>query len=224
MPLSVVSFSTYLTTVEGLTWRPHDYDARDFVHAIKDFDIAGFAFVRRRDTWHQFENASRHEVLDWFAEMVADHFERSPLGGPFALVPVPGSKADLGFEGTPRTAVIAMVVAGQLASARGVRDVLRWDAPSPAARLAGGVRDAAWLYDKLHLTAPMRGERVVLIDDVVTTGGHLRACTAKLRSDGAEVLLAICAGRADSAQVADPFAVRSEELDDFWPSEGAQSR
>jgi hypothetical protein len=218
MPLSVVSFSTYLTTVEGLTWRPHDYDARDFVHAIKDFDIARFAFVRRGDTWHQFENPSRHEVLEWFAEMVADHFERSPLGGPFVLVPVPGSKADLGFEGTPRTAVIATVLAGQLASARGVRDVLRWASPVPPARLPGGVRDAAWLYEKLRLTGPMRGERVVLVDDVLTTGGHLRACAARLRSRGAEVLLGICAGRADTAQVADPFALRFEELDDFRPS------
>ena len=64
----------------------------------------------------------------------------------------------------------------------------------------------------------VEGRRVVLVDDVLVLGGHLRACAAKLKAGGADVVLAMCAGRADQIPVADPFAARCETLDDFEPS------
>ena len=217
MPLPVVSFSSYLTAVDGVSWRTADYDARNFVHAIKDHDIATFACVRRGTEWREFDNWNRQEVVFWFADMVAEHFARHPLAHPFILVPVPGSQADLRFDGSSRMAAVARAIAGQLPAAYGVQDVLRWESPMLPATAWGGRRDAAFLYERLRITSRLNGERVVLVDDVVTTGGHLRACAARLRSQGAEPLLGICAGRADPVQVVDPFAVRQEELDDFQP-------
>jgi hypothetical protein len=38
-----------------------------------------------------------------------------------------------------------------------------------------------------------------------------------LRAAGADVLMAVVAGRADLAQVPDPFAERSEDVDDYEP-------
>ena len=60
-----------------------------------------------------------------------------------------------------------------------------------------------------------QGEQVVLVDDVLTLGGHLRACAAKLREEGADVLLGLCAARADQIPAKDPFAVRCEILSDL---------
>jgi hypothetical protein len=217
MPLPVVSFSTYLTAVDGVSWRTADYDARNFVHAIKDHDIATFACVRRGTEWREFDNWNRQEVVFWFADMVAEYFGRHPLPHPFILVPVPGSQADLRFDGPSRMAAVARAIAGQLPAASGVQDVLRWESPMLPATACGGRRDAAFLYERLRITTRLNGKRVVLVDDVVTTGGHLRACAARLRSEGTEALLGICAGRADPVQAVDPFAVRQEELDDFEP-------
>ena len=45
--------------------------------------------------------------------------------------------------------------------------------------------------------------RLALADDVLTSGGHLRACAAKLLQRGHRVDAALVAGRADQTQVAD---------------------
>ena len=150
MSLSVISFSTYLTSTDGLTWRADDYNARDFTLAIKDRDIAGYAFVRCRGSWRRFENANRQDVVGWFGEMVAEYCERNPPATPFVLVPVPGSNVELGFGGLPRTTRLANEIASTLLSRPIVRDVLRWESPIPPSRSANGTREAGFLYDRLR--------------------------------------------------------------------------
>jgi predicted amidophosphoribosyltransferase len=217
MPLPVVSFSTYLTTTESVTWRSDDYNARDFVLAVKGREIAGYAFVRCRGAWRRFDNASRQDVVRWFGEMVAEYAEREPLPSPFVLVPVPGSQTDLQFCGISRSTLLATAIANAVSPAPTVRDVLRWEMPIVSSRLMAGTRDVGALYRRLRVIACVEGEHVVLVDDVLTLGGHLRACAAKLRAHGANVVLGLCAGRADQMQVPDPFGVRSEQLEDFVP-------
>jgi hypothetical protein len=216
MPIQVVSFSTYLTAVDRVTWRHDDYNARNFIHAIKGREIGNWGFVHSGGQWRRFDNANRQEVVRWFGEMVADYLGRGSLE-PSALVPVPVSTADLRFDGVQRTATLAHAIAAALPRGLAVRDILRWDYRLSSASSQGGVRDARWLYDRLRLTAGMTAERVILVDDVMTSGGHLRASAARLRAAGAHVVLGVCAGHSDPAQVADPFAVRHDTLDDFNP-------
>ena len=221
MPLPVISFSTYLTTTDGVVWRPDDYNARDFVLAIKGREIAGYAFVRCRGSWRRFENTNSEDVVGWFGEMVAEYAERQPLPHSCILVPIPGSQVDLRFQGVPRVTVLAHAIAAALPSAPPVRDVLRWDTPIVSSRLLAGTRDVAALYRRLRLIEPVEGQQVVLVDDVLTLGGHFRACAAKLRKEEADVLLGLCAGRADQIPAEDPFAVRREILDDLSPERKA---
>jgi predicted amidophosphoribosyltransferase len=60
---------------------------------------------------------------------------------------------------------------------------------------------AETLYRNLVLLDEVRGGHVCLVDDVVASGGHLRACAAKLRRSGVDVGIAIVGGRADDARV-----------------------
>jgi hypothetical protein len=63
------------------------------------------------------------------------------------LVPVPGSKVDLEFVGTPRTAQLAEAIAAALDEDAFVADVLRQSEPIPSANEEGGTRNASELFD-----------------------------------------------------------------------------
>jgi adenine/guanine phosphoribosyltransferase-like PRPP-binding protein len=90
----------------------------------------------------------------------------------------------------------------------------------PTAHQAGGTRDPQELYGRLRLalpTLPQDGANVVLVDDVLASGGHLRAAAAFLNDCGANVIAAVCAGRADHTEAGDiePFKTRTDVLPDF---------
>ena len=101
----------------------------------------------------------------------------------------------------------------------GVFDLLRWAEAMPPAHLIGGTRDPQELYSLLRLRTRdlPRLPPVVLIDEVLASGGHLRAAAAFLADCGAQVALAICAGRAELTlgPLERPFSVRADVLPDF---------
>ena len=56
-----------------------------------------------------------------------------------------------------------------------------------------------------------------MLDDVMTTGGHIRAAARLLRDHGATVDLALVAGRSSQSEdIEDAFRVPPELLDDDW--------
>jgi adenine/guanine phosphoribosyltransferase-like PRPP-binding protein len=90
----------------------------------------------------------------------------------------------------------------------------------PSASEEQGPRHPAELYPHLCVTGRLiirPGHQYVLVDDVLTSGGHLRAAAAFLRASGADPVLAVCGARADSVAQADPFQRRIDELEDFEP-------
>ncbi len=94
-------------------------------------------------------------------------------------------------------------------------DALRQIAPIASAHKEGGTRDAAALYRNLRLVVPSVVGEVVLVDDVLTSGGHLRAAAAMLV--GASVEFAICAGRSRDTPADNPWELVHIELMDFEP-------
>jgi hypothetical protein len=116
-----------------------------------------------------------------------------------ALMPIPDSTCSVASKAAP-TLILAAALRDTLMPGQGVFDLLRWAERIPPAHLVGGTPDPQELYSLLRLRAHdlPRLPPIVLIDDVLASGGHLRAAAAFLADCGARVQMAICAGRAES--------------------------
>jgi hypothetical protein len=220
MPLRIVSCCTYLTGTDGIAWRRRDYDAHDFVMAVKGRSIEGFARIPCRGRIHRLDDHNRDCALRLFAEIIADLApSEAGLLRPLVLIPVPNSHCDVRSARPPRTRAQAEALAGALGSGATVWDGLRWIEPEIAARQVGGTRNPQVLFERLVpvMPLPAQATRVVLIDDVLAMGGHLQACAAVIRCHGLEAAVGAVAGRSDPVPADDPFAVRIDVLEDYMP-------
>jgi hypothetical protein len=159
-------------------------------------------------------------AASWFGRMAAARLTRNPVGR-CSIVPIPNVSCALSSPRPPKTHALAIALADVLEPGTAtVLDVLRWVRPMPSAHQAGGTRDPQELYGRLRLTLPRLphdNANVVLVDDVLASEGHLRAAEAFLSDCGANVLVAVCAGRADDTEAGDlePFKTRIDILPDF---------
>lgn len=131
-----------------------------------------------------------HAALDLAPALAARLAEQvQAAGGPAAdlLLPVPLAPARLRERGYNQAAVLAAQVARRLGVSSAPRWLLRLrDTPHqialPRERRAANVRDA-FAVEPLAL-AGLRGRRVALVDDVMTTGATLRVLAGVLRQAG----------------------------------------
>lgn len=217
MPLKVFCCCTYRTS--GRDWTQRDWAACFFIKALKNKPLKGYARVPLPDgTQAYLDNTTAANAPEWFAEIVAKRIRWHTLG-PVALVPIPDSSCALGNPAVPRTLAMANALADRLRDRAVVSDILRWNAARPSVHQAGGTRDPGLLYARLRLARPAAiDRRSVLIDDVLSSGGHLQAAAAFLSRHGSDIAGGICAGRADNEFVGeDAFAMRIESIPDFSP-------
>lgn len=216
MPLTVVSFATYLTSIET-QWRDGDYGAHKFVKAVKGKPFKSAARIPVVGTLRYLDMSTANNSLGWFAEMANAYLWEKQTPGPLVLVPLPNSPCALNTNIIPRTFFQAQALAQRLNSTT-VLDCLRWKVAKESASGGGGTRHPQELYDNLALTAPVpQGTQLIIIDDVRTTGGHLKAARAMLLEQNGYCELAICAGRTVRNQNEEPFSRLEEEIDDWWP-------
>jgi hypothetical protein len=218
MPVRVVSCYTYRTSLDS-PWSDAHHSVNQFVDALKGRSVRGYGhvLVNRTLPKRRMEAASAHMAIQWFGEMAAQILAEQHVNKGTVLVPIPNCDCTQAVQSS-RTAALAEAVARQSDLVEGLADVLRWDEVMPSASSEKGPRDPFILYAHLHLTDRLNTHRAhVLIDDVLTTGGHIRACAAFLRANGAPVRLVICGARSDATPQDDPFQIRVDELDDFVP-------
>ncbi|WNG49178.1 phosphoribosyltransferase [Archangium minus] len=219
MALTVACFASYLTNVTK-AWRDEDHSASMFIKAIKGKPFKGYGHVPVRGWNTRFDHNNRHVTHTFFGKMAADHLDDVGMTMvPLCLVPLPSSDAVQGTSFTRFPARdLALAVQRELAK-KGetvqIDDILRWKMAKQPSH-AGGTRDAQELYENLVLTAaPSEGVVHVLVDDVCTGGGHLRAAKRRLEDADATVDYAVCAGRTVQIQPKDAFAVITEKLPDL---------
>lgn len=217
MPLHVVCFSSYLATIH-ISWRSDDWYSHKFVHAIKGHELNGYAYIPVLGNVRRLNNANRDSAIDWFAEMVGDYFARKKIVPPFGLIPIPNSKCTKSSSTKPQTLRLARAIAKRIGEGVEVEDCLRWKKDLGSASSEGGPRDAGVLYDNCAVIDELDEDiPYILVDDVLTSGGHLQACAARVRNVDAEVSLAVCAGRTSYEQPKNAFAIIEETLADYEP-------
>ena len=215
MPLKVVCFCRYLTVVD-IAWRPDDWNALKFIHAIKGRRINGYAEVPILGTRKRLNKANLDSAIDWAGLLVTEYFHKNNIRPPFTLVPVPPSTCTQAYRGSSRTLVLARTIARNAKSEIKVVDCLRWRKRQLAAS-RGGPREPEILYPNLALTKRLDTVHHILVDDVKTSGGHLQACAAALRNGGAKVRIALCIGLTVHDQSKPPFGTTVETICDYNP-------
>jgi hypothetical protein len=218
MSLTVFCCCTYRTA--GETFTQADWGALKFIKAIKSKPVNGYAQVPVfGQSKREFLNATTaSQAPDWFGRMVANGLRWSSVGA-VTLVPIPNSACDSSAAQLPKAFILATAAAAHIGDKASVADVLRWKVAKVPAH-QGGTRDVEKLFQNLALArnAELPSQPIILVDDVMTSGAHLRAAAAFLRARGANVAYALCAGRADNAFLGtNAFAFRMEELEDYTP-------
>jgi hypothetical protein len=215
MPLTVFCCCTYRTIRRDWTWR--DWSACWFIKALKHKPINGYAHVPLPHDRRAFlDRTTSANAPTWFAEIAAARIDWSHVG-PVAFVPIPDSCCGIDEPAVPRTLRMATALVIRLGDNTSTADILRWTAAMPSSHRAGGTRDPSVLYNRLTLISGVPQEKqLMLVDDVLASGGHLRAAAAFLQDHGGHVVGAICGGRADNEVLdEDAFAARVELLPDL---------
>jgi len=217
MAIRVVSFCFYFAA-RHVPWRQQDWDTYKFVQALKGNELSGYGHVPVDGVLRRLSNQNLDSAIQWYAMFAARALTKKKIGPPFFVVPVPNSGCTVRSGTRPKTLRLAKAVCEQVGGETKVVDCLRWKKDLGSASKEGGPRDPETLYKNL---APIeglpRGSRVVLVDDVMTSGGHLRACAAKLRQAGATVVIALCGGRTTYSQDQEAFATSEENLEEYEP-------
>ena len=138
-----------------------------------------------RQAIHQLKYQNLKAISPCLAELLADYLQLNPLPGE-ALIPVPLHPRRLKERGYNQSSLLAREL-GQLVNLPVIEDCLiRVKQAHPQVKAANveerrkNVIDAFVCRD-----GKVTGKKVILIDDVCTSGATLESCAAALKSKGA---------------------------------------
>jgi len=219
MEIPILTYADYLTS--DTYTRNEEFAACKFVKCIKGEKFQGYATVSDGKGWVKLQVGDRSKAVNAFALLASKRFT---LIAPTIFVPIPGSKTHIQSQTPSPMFDVATAIAAQFnlaakATVASAQDILAWDQVMTSAHHGGGPRSPELLYP--HLTARIQlthGMRVILVDDVMTTGGHIRACAAFLENKfSANVVATVCLGRTVDISSASPLGWQDSILPRYFP-------
>lgn len=193
----------------GEQWNQGDWDACNLVKAVKGHPFKGYATLPTvGGQWVTVRATDRAPAFRIFGEWAAAKLNHLGIAQG-VLISVPSSSC-VAWDSDPKGAALAEAVRSRSPGLT-VVDALHWrEALGKAAE--GGTRDAAVLQANL-VVKQGPPSRVVLVDDVATSGGHLLACARALREQGHTVEHALCVAQTVWNHPADMWAIASRDLE-----------
>jgi ComF family protein len=141
----------------------------------------------------KFEN--HPELAARLATLVLPHFAKLALTARDTLVPVPLHPARLVERGYNQSALLANALARGTSARVAPRALVRGKRTQQQARLGRDTRREN-VGNAFSVEVPIPDGRVVLVDDVITTGETVRACLAPLLHTRCEVVAIVALARA----------------------------
>jgi ComF family protein len=145
-----------------------------------------------RSAVHAFKFRGGRHLAPLLGELLREHLARRPLRAEL-VVPVPLSPRRRKDRGYNQAQLLAEQIVESVGGTLSV-DVLQRD-DRPAQQTLGGEARLINLKGAIRSRERLHGQRVVLIDDVATTGATLSACAEALSSAGARDVRALVFAR-----------------------------
>ncbi|SRR5260370_28324046 len=185
-------------------------------------EVPGYSWIPVNGGQKRLTNANLANAIDWFGTIAAAYLKKQKTEDPFIVVPVPNSGCVASSSVKPQTRKLAKAVCDSLKDGSYVVDCLRWKKNLGSASKEGGPRDAGILYRNAviledQLKGIDKGLDVLLVDDVTTSGGHLRACVAKLQSKQLDTKIVVCGGKTIYDQANPAFHLYQDKLENYHP-------
>jgi len=220
MPTPVLSFVQYIVRTQT-RMRDEDHAAHRFVQAVNGTHVSPRTDKIPFPSGEWAMNSSnKSEVFDRFAAWALPSIHDCFSDQPYVLVPIPSSSRTVASQQEDDGPLQLANALSRLSRDRlVVANVLRWRvAPTPSSR--GGSRRPDDIYPNLrHVdSTPVYGMPAIVIDDVMTGGGHIKAAKVVLGQHGANVAGAVVVGRTTDTQEDTPFAPVLRYVDDWSPS------
>lgn len=196
-----------------------DFKAYKFVKAVKGKDFNGYAVLRQADTEYRIENnvQGRMRAMTLAGRMLAGKILHQLNLPAAAIVPVPASDhVDYGADFTGSR--LAQAISTAFPAFQAFPNISFSEVMEKAAD--GGTRDPAVLLPYMQLHGELPDLPIVLLDDVTSTCGHLKAAARLLRNAGHPVSGAVCVAQTVWERPENMFAIPPREtVIDSWPGD-----